>query len=121
MCNGGRIRHHFKHRLWKSNTHVVFAGYQARGTLGRQLVDGEQYVRMFGQRIAVRAQVHTLGGFSAHASRTQLLQWAKGIGGHPRFRLVHGETPALTALAHALREQGREVSIAEPLSEYALD
>ncbi len=121
MCNGGRIRHHFKHRLWKANTHVVFAGFQARGTLGRQLVDGDSYVRMFGQRIAVRAKVHTLGGFSAHAGRTQLLHWAQAIGNHPRFRLVHGETEALTSLAHALRQQGREVSIAEPLSEYSLD
>lgn len=121
MCNGGRIRHHFKHRLWKDNTHVVFSGYQARGTLGRQLVDGQKNVRMFGERYAVHAQIHTLGGFSAHAGRTQLLKWAGGIGGNPRFRLVHGETEALTALAHALREQGREVSIAEPQSEYALE
>lgn len=121
MCNGGRIRHHLKHRLWKSNTHIIFAGYQARGTLGRQLVDGDTHVRMFGQRFAVKAQVHTLGGFSAHAGRTQLLAWATAIGGDPAFRLVHGEQEALTSLAHELGQRGREVAIAEPLNKVEFD
>jgi metallo-beta-lactamase family protein len=77
MCNGGRIRHHFKHRIWQENTHIIFAGFQARGTMGRQLVDGAPWVRMFGQRYAVRATIHTLGGFSAHAGRNDLLKWAR--------------------------------------------
>src|SRR5690606_38733799 len=105
-------------RLWRDNTHIVFAGFQARGTLGRQLVDGAPWIRMFGQRYAVKAHIHTLGGFSAHAGRTELLQWARKIGGQPAFRLVHGETEALTALAHALVADGRKVTIAEPLSPF---
>jgi metallo-beta-lactamase family protein len=119
MCNGGRIRHHLKHRLWRDNTHIVFAGFQARGTLGRQLVDGAPWVRMFGQRYAVNAHIHTLGGFSAHAGRNDLLKWARNIGGKPAFRLVHGESEALKALAHALTEDGHEVTIAEPGSPFA--
>ena len=121
MCNGGRIRHHFKHRLWKTNTHIVFAGYQARGTLGRQLVDGHSYVRMFGQRFSVRAQVHTMGGFSAHAGRSQLLDWARAIDKRAQFRLVHGEDDAMHALAHALTQEGREVTMAEPGARFVLD
>lgn len=118
MCNGGRIRHHLKHRLWRENTHLVFAGFQARGTLGRQLVDGAPWVRMFGQRYAVRARIHTLGGFSAHAGRNGLLGWARAIQGRPAFRLVHGESEALKALAHALAAEGRDVTIAEPGSPF---
>jgi len=114
MCNGGRIRHHFKHRLWKENTHIVFAGFQARGTLGRQLVDGAPWVKMFGNRYAVNAHIHTLGGFSAHAGRNGLLQWARSIGGQPAFRLVHGEADALKALAHGLTTEGYKTTIAEP-------
>lgn len=114
MCNGGRIRHHFKHRLWRKDTYVVFAGFQARGTLGRQLVEGASFVRMFGERFVNNSKVFTLGGFSAHAGRSQLLQWAQSFPATARFRLVHGEPESLTALAHLLRQGGREVTIAEP-------
>ncbi|MBZ2189769.1 MBL fold metallo-hydrolase [Alcanivorax sp. JB21] len=120
MCNGGRIRHHLKHRLWQERNHIVFAGFQARGTLGRQLVDGAEHVRMFGQRYAVGARIHTLGGFSAHAGRTELIRWAEGIGGRPALRLVHGENEALESLAEVLRERGHNVSIAEPGSPFAI-
>lgn len=98
MCNGGRIRHHLKHNLWREESHIVFAGFQARGTLGRQLVDGEKRVKMFGSVFAVKAQIHTLGGFSAHAGQTQLLEWAGSFTSKPRFYLVHGEAEALSAL-----------------------
>lgn len=113
MCTGGRIRHHLKHRLWQERNHIVFAGFQARGTLGRALVDGEDQVRMFGHSFAVRAQVHTLGGFSAHAGRSELLNWAGAIDGQPHVRLVHGEEQALESLAAALADNGHAVSIAE--------
>ena len=114
MCNGGRIRHHFKHRLWRKNTYIVFAGFQARGTLGRQLVEGASHVRMFGERFVNNSKVFTLGGFSAHAGRSQLLRWAQSFPAGAQFRLVHGEPEALTALAHLLRQAGRDVTIAEP-------
>lgn len=102
MCNGGRIRHHLKHNLWREESHVVFTGFQAQGTLGRQLVDGEKRVKMFGAMYVVRAKVHTLGGFSAHAGQSQLLEWAEHFKGRPRFFLIHGEESALLALQEKL-------------------
>ena len=105
MCNGGRIRHHFKHRLWRQDTHVVFVGFQAGGTLGRRLVDGAERVSIMGNDIAVRAQIHTLGGYSAHAGRRELLNWAKTIGGEPEFHLVHGEQEALAAFRESLESE----------------
>lgn len=111
MCNGGRIVHHLKHNLWKNTNHLVFVGFQARGTLGRRLVDGEKRVRMFGQDIVVKAKVHTIGGFSAHAGQSELLQWAEAIGGEPEFYLVHGEPEAQLVLQQKLAEQGISASI----------
>ena len=99
MCTGGRIMHHFKHNLWREKTHVVIVGYQAAGTLGRALVDGATMVKIFGDEIAVKAQVHTLGGFSAHAGQDQLLDWANHFQSpKPRLYLVHGETDAMQSL-----------------------
>jgi metallo-beta-lactamase family protein len=112
MCTGGRIHHHFKHRIWRENTHIVFAGFQARNTPGRRLVDGARTLRMFGDDFAVKAQVHTLGGFSAHASRSELLDWAAAIGGYPKFRLVHGEPEALEVMRDTLAENNLPVTIA---------
>jgi metallo-beta-lactamase family protein len=104
MCTGGRIRHHFKYNLWRPRNHVVIVGFQAHGTLGRMLVDGVRRVKLFGERIAIKAQIHTLGGFSAHAGQSQLLDWASGFRGHPDFYLVHGEPEAGDALAAALAD-----------------
>ena len=99
MCTGGRILHHLKHNLWKEKNHVVIVGYQARGTLGRALVDGASRVKIFGEEIAVKAQVHTLGGFSAHAGQDQLINWASNFSSpRPRLYLVHGELDAMEAL-----------------------
>src|SRR5690606_6899425 len=110
---GGRIRHHFKHRLWQKNTHVLFVGYQAQGTLGRILVNGVKKLKLFGQELLVRAQIHTLGGFSAHAGQRQLLDWAAAFETDPRFFLVHGEPEALKALAEVLwREHQIEATVA---------
>lgn len=104
MCNGGRIVHHLKNNLWKSQNHIVFVGFQARGTLGRRLVDGEKNIRLFGQQMVVNAQIHTLGGFSAHAGQRELLAWARQIAGQPIFYLIHGERHALEALQTALAD-----------------
>lgn len=114
MCTGGRIRHHFKHRLWHSNTHIIFTGYQAQGTLGRILIHKPRTVKLFGQTIAVKAQVHTLGGFSAHADQGQLLDWAQQFRNKPAFYLVHGEDMALTALQEELTQRKINAAIAEP-------
>ena len=102
MCTGGRIRHHFKYNLGQRRNQVVIVGFQARGTLGRILVDGVRRVKLFGEQIAVKAQIHTLGGFSAHAGQSQLLDWASSFRGRPDFYLVHGEPEASDALAEAL-------------------
>jgi metallo-beta-lactamase family protein len=90
MCNGGRVRHHLKHNLWRARSSVVFVGYAAEGTLARRIVDGEPTVRVFNEEIPVRAQVWTINGFSAHADQPALLAW---LGDAPRRKvfLVHGE------------------------------
>jgi len=108
MCNGGRILHHFKHHLWRKDTVVVFVGYQAQGTLGHALVSGARNVSVLGERIRVAARIFTLGGFSAHAGRTELLQWADAaIGASTRVVLTHGEEKPRAALADGIRERFR--------------
>lgn len=106
MCNGGRIVHHMKHNLWKSSNHLIFVGFQVEGTLGRRLINGETRVKLFGQDIVVKAKVHTIGGFSAHAGQAELLEWAQAIGGQPRFYLVHGEVNAQLVLQQELEKLG---------------
>ena len=103
MCTGGRIQHHLKHRLWRSNTHVVFAGFQAIGTPGRRLVDGARELSLWGEPIRVAAEIHTLGGFSAHADREGLCDWYAGFRNRPSVALVHGEPRGSTALTAELR------------------
>ncbi len=91
MCEGGRIRHHLKHNLWREECSIVFVGFQAQGTLGRQIVDGAKIVEVLGEEIAVRAGIHTLGGFSAHADRDELLEWISRFKNSPEIFIVHGE------------------------------
>ena len=103
MCTGGRIRHHFKYNLWRKQTHVIIVGYQAIGTLGRALVDGAKRVNILGNEIAVKAKIHTLGGFSAHAGQSQLLEWAGRFHKpRPRLYLIHGETEKMLTLQREL-------------------
>jgi metallo-beta-lactamase family protein len=90
MCNGGRIRHHLKHNLWRDRSSVVFVGYAAEGTLARRIVDGATSVRIFSEDIQVRAQVWTINGFSAHADQSSLLAWL-GNAKRRKVLLVHGE------------------------------
>jgi metallo-beta-lactamase family protein len=111
MCSGGRIVHHLKHNLWHEKCHVIFVGYQARGTLGRRLVDGEKLLRIAGEEVAVRAKIHTLNGYSAHADRRDLLAWAANFASRPTFLVTHGEPESSESLASALREQGFSASV----------
>ncbi|MBQ0723946.1 MAG: MBL fold metallo-hydrolase [Cycloclasticus sp.] len=112
MCTGGRIRHHFKHNIWKRNAHVVIVGYQAKGTPGRAIVDGAKTYRHAGDDIAVKAAIHTLGGFSAHASQSQLSDWIGHFKQpHPTLFLVHGEAEAKLALQQHLGGLGWKAQI----------
>jgi metallo-beta-lactamase family protein len=111
MCNAGRILHHLKANLWKPDTHVLIVGYQGDGSLGRRLVNGEKLVSIHGEKIAVKAQVHTLGGFSAHAGQTDLLTWFNAIApSKPRVILTHGEDGPREALAKRIQERFKSTS-----------
>ncbi len=106
MCTGGRILHHFKQNLWRPEAHVVIVGYQARESLGRRLIEGVKKVRLFGEEIAVRASVHTLGGFSAHAGQTDLLSWFEPLAAaRPMVVLAHGENKPRQKLASILKAE----------------
>jgi metallo-beta-lactamase family protein len=104
MCDGGRIRHHLRQRLSNPHTTVLIVGFQAMGTLGRELVDRDRSVRLFGEDVPVRARIATLGGFSAHADQSALLNWLSHLRAAPRkLFLVHGEPHACSGLAAAIK------------------
>jgi Predicted exonuclease of the beta-lactamase fold involved in RNA processing len=112
MANGGRIQHHLRHRLDRRDTHVVFVGYQAEGTLGRRLVERAQWVRIHGEEVRVAAQIHTVGGLSAHTGQGGLLEWYGQFRGTPPVALVHGEDDARQALAAEIgRRYGARVEL----------
>jgi len=105
MCTGGRIKHHLKHNVWRSDCHILIAGFQARGTPGRALVDGARHIRLWGETIRVAATVHTIGGLSAHADQAGLVKWYSHFTSRPPVVLVHGERPAAQALSDRLRKE----------------
>ena len=102
MCNGGRIVHHLKYNISRRECHVIIVGFQAYGTLGRRLVNGEEFVRIHGDEYIVRAQIHTVGGLSAHADQNDLLHWASQFQTKPQFFVVHGEDQAKATLNRRL-------------------
>ncbi len=114
MATGGRVLHHLKHNLERPECHVVIVGFQAPGTLGRQLVDRAPEVRIHGQRVRCLAQVHTLGGLSAHGDQADLLRWYDSFAGRPPVYLVHGEVPSAETLAVKLRERGASATVTRP-------
>jgi metallo-beta-lactamase family protein len=108
MCNAGRILHHLKQNLWKPETHVLIVGYQSHESLGRRLVEGADLVSVHGEKVAVAAEVHTLGGFSAHAGQTDLLKWFSALAPcRPKVILTHGEDGPRAALAKKIQQQFR--------------
>jgi metallo-beta-lactamase family protein len=104
MCTGGRVRHHLKHNLWRHDCCVIFVGYAANGTLARRIIDGAREIRLFGEQIPVRAAIHTLNGFSAHADQAELLAWHGRIGNPERTFLVHGEEETMAHFAARLED-----------------
>ncbi len=108
MCTGGRIKHHLMRNLPRPESTVLFVGYQSRGTLGRQIVDGAKTVRIHGQMHEVKAEVRRLDGMSAHADRAGLVLWTQAIKQAPKqVFMTHGETEPAEALAKALHEVRR--------------
>ncbi len=106
MCDSGRIQHHLKHHLWRDESHIVFIGYQAEGTIGRRIIEGAKTVRLFGEEIAVKAHIHTLGGFSAHADQRGLLNWVSHIH-NPELEVFvnHGEEKTSMELGQLVRDR----------------
>ena len=112
MCNAGRIKHHLRYNLWKPEAHVVIVGYQAQGTTGRLIVDGADRVKIFGEYVAVKAHVHTIGGFSSHADQKGLLHWTKHFNQPPTNTvIVHGEPQAAEAFNNRLIQKGWRTSV----------
>ncbi len=105
MCEGGRIRHHFKHNIWRPESSVVFTGFQVQGTLGRYIIDGAKTARIFGEEMVIRAKVYTIGGFSAHADRKELLEWLETLTNKPKVFITHGEEPVSLAFEHSVQEK----------------
>ncbi len=106
MCDAGRIRHHLKHNLWRSECSVVFAGYQAVGTLGRVLLDGEDTVKLFGEEIKVRAHIEMMKDMSSHADQAGLLNWIDHFSPRPvRIFLTHGTDESMPVLADLIQER----------------
>lgn len=115
MASAGRIKHHLKHNLWRENCHVVIVGFQAQGTTGRLLVEGAPKVKIFREDVAVKAHVHTIGGFSAHADQKELLEWL-GVLAHPglKVNLMHGEETSAMAFRRVASLQYPEVQFHLP-------
>lgn len=112
MCTGGRIKHHLSANLGRRESTVLFVGYQAEGTLGREILSGARQVRILGQTHRVRARVRRISGFSAHADRGELERWLQPQRQPPRrLFLTHGEPAAAEALAASIRSRGWEVHI----------
>lgn len=106
MCEAGRIRHHLKHNLWRPECSVIFVGFQAQGTLGRMIVDGAKKIRIFGEEIAVKARIYTIGGLSAHADRDELLDWLSKFKKKPqRVFVMHGEEVTALGFAETVRNK----------------
>ena len=117
MANAGRILHHLKHNLWRTECHVVFVGFQAQGTTGRRLVEGAEEVKIFREPVKVKARIHTIGGFSGHAGREELLAWLgrmyelnKGL----TVNLIHGEESSTLAFQQEAQQLFPEADFQVP-------
>ena len=106
MCTAGRIKHHLKHNLWRKESSIVFVGYQANGTLGRRIKEGEKVVKIFGEEIQVNAKICSLEGFSGHADRDGIIRWVKSFKNKPKkIFVVHGEEEATEEISRKIEEE----------------
>lgn len=122
MCDAGRIKHHLKHNLWKKKSSVIFVGYQAEGTLGRRIRDGEKTVKIFGEEIQINAEIYNIEGFSGHADKKGLLEWLGGFKEGPKkVFIVHGEDDSKKDFAQEINDKlGLDCVIPQPGKEYDL-
>ncbi|HUV08314.1 MAG TPA: MBL fold metallo-hydrolase, partial [Spirochaetia bacterium] len=123
MCTGGRIKHHLVNNIAREESTILFVGYQAVGTLGREIVSGAKDVRILGQTYPVRARVAQIHGFSAHADRDELLKWATAFRKNPRCLFVtHGEVNVARSFSELLKKRtGGKIMVPEYLEEVILD
>lgn len=106
MCTAGRIKHHLKHNLWRKESSIVFVGYQAEGTLGRRIKEGEKLVKIFGEEIQVNAEIYSLEGFSGHADKNGLMWWIQSFKNKPKkIFIVHGEEEATEEICRKIEEE----------------
>jgi len=121
MCEAGRIRHHLKHNLWRKESLVLFVGYQAEGSLGRKLQEGTKSVKLFGEDIAVHAEIATLHGISGHADKEGLLAWLGGFRQKPKMVFVnHGDDASCEAFRKTLDGMGYHAEAPYSGTEYDL-
>ena len=123
MANAGRIKHHLRHNIWRHGASIIFVGFQAVGTPGRRLVDGAKTITILGEDLAVNANIYTIGGFSAHAGQSQILDWVSNFN-NPKMKvfLVHGEYKAQQVLAELLQKRfNLEVHIPDYMEEIELE
>ena len=105
MCDGGRIRHHFKHNIWRPECSIIFTGFQVGGTLGRHIIDGAKTARILGEEMVIRAKIYTIGGFSAHADQKELLEWLGTFTNKPKVFITHGEESVALTFEHVVQER----------------
>ncbi|HEY8889688.1 MAG TPA: MBL fold metallo-hydrolase [Clostridium sp.] len=122
MCDAGRIKHHLKYNLWRKESSIVFVGYQAEGTLGRNIVGGAKIVKIFGEPIAVKAHIYNLEGLSGHADRNGLFNWIEGFMEKPKeILLVHGDKEAQDSFKQLLDSKGYSSKIVESGEEFYIN
>ena len=123
MCTGGRVKHHLVNNITRPESTIMFVGYQAMGTLGRRIVDGEKEVRILGQQYPVKARVARVNGFSAHADKEELFEWLSALKKPPKkLFVVHGEAEGAHHFADFLiQKTGWQVEVPEYKQEVVLD
>lgn len=122
MCDAGRIRHHLKYNLWRGDSAVVFVGFQAPGTLGRNLLDGTPSVKLFGEEIAVRAKIVNFQGLSSHADHDHLVDWVKHFSPEKTTHVfvVHGDREVAPVFAETVKQLGFAAHAPQYTEEYDL-
>jgi len=123
MCTGGRVKHHLVNNISRSETTVLFVGYQAQGTLGRRIVNGDDQVRIHGKHYSVRAKIAQIYGFSAHADRDELFDWISPLQKPPKHLFItHGEKNASESFSRYMRDRlGWSTSVPKYKDEISLE